>query len=104
MLTRILCRGESANFTIEVRIAAGGYVAREISAAPVRDEGSVVGLFGAGRLRVESPSAESPRGVPRVRLTGRQYTVLHLLAEGLSTEEIASQLKLRQTTVRNHIA
>jgi DNA-binding NarL/FixJ family response regulator len=65
--------------------------------------GSVLGLFGMGRLRVESPSAEPPWPGPRLRLTRRRCSVLRLLAEGLSAEEIASQLKLSQTTVQNHV-
>lgn len=37
-------------------------------------------------------------------LTNRQLEILRLLAEGRSTAEIASELGLRQTTVRNYIA
>jgi DNA-binding CsgD family transcriptional regulator len=37
-------------------------------------------------------------------LTPRQLEVLNLLAEGKSTREIADELWLSQTTVRNHIA
>ena len=37
-------------------------------------------------------------------LTKRQLEVLRLLAEGRSTAEIATELGLRQTTVRNYIA
>jgi DNA-binding NarL/FixJ family response regulator len=37
-------------------------------------------------------------------LTQRQHEVLRLLAEGRSTQEIASALSLSPTTVRNYIA
>jgi DNA-binding NarL/FixJ family response regulator len=37
-------------------------------------------------------------------LTKRQLEVLRLLAEGRSTAEIATELGLRRTTVRNYIA
>ena len=37
-------------------------------------------------------------------LTPRQLDVLRLLAEGRSTDEIASELGLNRTTVRNYIA
>jgi two-component system, NarL family, response regulator DesR len=37
-------------------------------------------------------------------LTPRQLDVLRLLAEGRSTDEIASKLGLSRTTVRNYIA
>jgi DNA-binding NarL/FixJ family response regulator len=38
------------------------------------------------------------------RLTKRQLEVLRLLAEGFSTAEVATELGLRQTTVRNYVA
>lgn len=37
-------------------------------------------------------------------LTKRQLEVLTLLAEGRSTNEIATELSLSTTTVRNHVA
>jgi DNA-binding transcriptional LysR family regulator/DNA-binding CsgD family transcriptional regulator len=37
-------------------------------------------------------------------LTSRQLDVLRLLADGKSTREIATELRLSETTVRNHIA
>ena len=39
-----------------------------------------------------------------IELTSRQYDVLRLLAEGRSTAEIATELGLSTTTVRNYIA
>jgi DNA-binding NarL/FixJ family response regulator len=38
------------------------------------------------------------------RLTKRQHDVLRLLAEGRSTAEIATELGLSRTTVRNYVA
>jgi DNA-binding NarL/FixJ family response regulator len=37
-------------------------------------------------------------------LTARQLDVVRLLADGKSTSEIANELNLSQTTVRNHVA
>jgi DNA-binding NarL/FixJ family response regulator len=37
-------------------------------------------------------------------LTKRQLEVLRLLAEGRSTSEIATELGLGQTTIRNYVA
>jgi DNA-binding NarL/FixJ family response regulator len=37
-------------------------------------------------------------------LTDRQLEVLQLLAEGKSTDQIADELVISKTTVRNHIA
>jgi DNA-binding CsgD family transcriptional regulator len=105
ILSRILCRGEPADFTLQVRAATGGYSLREVSAAPVRDGGSVVGMFGLSR-RVSAEHARPPSGAKSsaVELTQRQQDVLRLLAEGKSTGEIASELTLSPTTVRNHVA
>jgi PAS domain S-box-containing protein len=105
ILTRILCRGEPADFTIEVQAATGGYTLRDVSAAPVRDGGSIVGMFGLSRRRSAEPARPPSRAkAPAVELTQRQRDVLRLLAEGKSTGEIASELALSPTTVRNHIA
>lgn len=105
ILTRILCRGEPADFTMEVRDAAGGYSLRDVSAAPIRDGGSIVGMFGLSHPRSAEPAKLRAGAVtPPVRLTDRQRDVLHLLAQGKSTAEIASELALSPTTVRNHIA
>jgi DNA-binding CsgD family transcriptional regulator len=44
-----------------------------------------------------------PAATPRGSLTPRQLEVLRLLAEGKRAKEIAGQLWLSETTVRNHI-
>lgn len=101
LMTRILCRGEPAELTINVSNAEGGYTRVQLSAAPVRDGGSVVAIFGLGqRLDVKKPVP----GQRSTELTQRQLEVLRLLADGRSTDEIASQLYLSPTTVRNHVA
>ena len=38
-----------------------------------------------------------------VRLTGREYDVLTLLAQGLQLEEIAARLGIGSETVRTHV-
>jgi DNA-binding CsgD family transcriptional regulator len=104
VLVRILCRGEPAELTVHLRLATGELEAREISAAPVREDGSVVAVFGLGspagpsqRSRAGTTEADSP-------LTERQLEILQALAEGKSTKQIASELTLSTTTVRNHVA
>jgi PAS domain S-box-containing protein len=107
ILTRILCHGEPADFTLDVRAATGGYTPREVSAAPVRDGGSVVGVFGLGRPSGGRPGERrttSRPTSPGPELTPRQRDVLRILAEGKSTGEIALDLGLSPTTVRNHVA
>jgi LuxR family transcriptional regulator, regulator of acetate metabolism len=48
--------------------------------------------------------AKDPAGARPIELTRRQLEVLGLLAEGRSTAEIAAELGLSKTTVRNYIA
>jgi DNA-binding CsgD family transcriptional regulator len=105
LLTTILCGGEPADFTLRLQSADGGYTPHEISAAPVRGGGSIVGLFGLGR-RVGPGETRAHRSAkrPPAALTERQLEILRLLAEGWSTPNIASELALSPTTVRNHIA
>ena len=70
----------------------------EISSAPLRRGGHVIGMFGlAARVSRRAPDARHPH------LTPRQHEVLHLLAEGASTEEIAAELHISRETVRNHV-
>jgi PAS domain S-box-containing protein len=106
ILTRILCGGEPADFTMDVRAATGGFTPRELSAAPVRDGGSIVGVFGLGRPagRRGAGPRRATTTTPAAALTPRQHDVLRLLADGTSTDEIASELGLTPTTVRNHVA
>jgi PAS domain S-box-containing protein len=102
LMRRIICSGDPAEVTFDIREPDGGTMPREVSAAPLREGGAVVGLFGvsvparstAGR---PAPSGDTP-------LTERQLEVLQLLAEGKSTAQIADELVLSKTTVRNHIA
>jgi PAS domain S-box-containing protein len=69
----------------------------EISSAPLREEGQIVGVFGIVTQRLATP----PRTHPR--LTMRQAEILQLLANGHSTAQIAAKLQLAVSTVRNHI-
>ena len=102
LLTRILCHGEPAELTLDVVTRDGDYGRIQLSAVPVRGGGTVVAVFGLGHPVL----APGPRTTPAraMKLTGRQTEILRLLADGRSTEEIAAQLSLSRTTVRNHIA
>jgi len=102
VLRRMFCSGDPAEVTLDIREPDGGTARREISAAPLREGGAVVGLFG---VSVPSTTAGAPTVAPAdMPLTERQLEVLQLLAEGKSTAQIADELVISKTTVRNHVA
>jgi PAS domain S-box-containing protein len=102
VITRILCSGEPAELTLHVLDDEGKYIPVEVSAVPVRDGGTVVAVFGLGRFVRKERQTSSPRLA--TDLTPRQLEILRLLADGRATDEIATELRLSPTTVRNHIA
>lgn len=99
---KLLCSGEPAEITVEAVLPDGTIERRDISAAPLREGGSVIGVFGVGVPARETHHSSPPPD--NLALTDRQLEILQLLAEGKSTEQIASDLYLSKTTVRNHIA
>jgi PAS domain S-box-containing protein len=99
LFTRKIVGAASATETEGVLIRADGTrVAVELCAAPLRNSGQIVGVFGqlVGELE-ERPTAPHPD------LTPRQAEVLRLLERGCKTQEIADDLHLTTDTVRNHI-
>jgi PAS domain S-box-containing protein len=83
---------------VEVMRPDGTRIKIEICSSPLRDDHRVVGMFGlATRQQEPTPPRERPH------LTPRQHQVLHLLARGHSTDQIASELHLAVETVRNHV-
>jgi DNA-binding CsgD family transcriptional regulator len=99
---RLVCSGEPAEITIEVVEPDGSTAKRDVSVAPLREGGSVVGVFGVG-VPARAGAAPTTAGAD-LGLTERQREILQLLADGKSTEQIASELFLSKTTVRNHVA
>jgi PAS domain S-box-containing protein len=76
----------------------GQRVQAEISSVPLRDGGRIVGVFGVvAHLEPTAPPHPHPH------LTPRQNQVLHMLARGRSTAQIANELQLSVETVRNHV-
>jgi DNA-binding CsgD family transcriptional regulator len=74
----------------------------EISSVPLRRGHRIVGVFGVVRSdRVQRKPPESGRPLPV--LTPRQSEVLHLLGEGLTTQQMADRMGLATETVRNHV-
>lgn len=97
---KLLGRAGATDFTLRLLDPAGRRVTVEFNSVPVRENGSVVGVFGLGRplKTTEDPGHESAPA-----LTPRQHEILGLLAQGLSTGAIAGSLGLSEETVRNHI-
>jgi PAS domain S-box-containing protein len=74
----------------------GSRVPIQIVSAPLLEQGKIVGARGlAIRRREMTPALQA--------LTPRQFEVLQLLAEGLTTTAIAAQLAISEETARNHI-
>jgi DNA-binding NarL/FixJ family response regulator len=71
----------------------------EVSSTPLEQEHHAVGVFG---LAVQQGQLRPAEGSEH-RLTRRQRDVLHLLAVGASTQQIAERLHLSKETVRNHV-
>jgi PAS domain S-box-containing protein len=83
---------------VELLRPDGRRVKVEICSAPLREGERVVGMFGlATQVREPTPERVHPH------LTPRQHQVLHLLARGHSTDQIAAELHLAVVTVRNHV-
>jgi PAS domain S-box-containing protein len=69
----------------------------EVSSVPLKDGDRVIGVFGLTSRPPTRPRIVHPH------LTPRQSEVLGLLAHGVSTAEMASELHLSRETVRNHV-
>jgi PAS domain S-box-containing protein len=88
-------------YDLRVFDRAGNAVTLRTTAAPLRQDGEVVGVFGIGvPLDTETKPRESPTFD---HLTPRQHEVLRLLGEGLETQDIARRLGIAEETARNHI-
>lgn len=88
----------ATEYEIEIVTADGRRRLAEVSSVPLRGSEVCTAMFGIVRLEA----------VPRARagrdpLTRRQDEVLHLLAMGQSTAQIAEVLHLSIETVRNHV-
>ena len=97
-LRKMMGTEQSTDATVVVVEPGGKRVQVEISAVPLREGGRIVGVFGVVTHR-EPETA--PNAHPH--LTPRQNEVLHLLARGRSTAQIAEELHLSTDTVRNHV-
>jgi DNA-binding CsgD family transcriptional regulator len=98
---KVLGNVASTEYHVSLRRRDGTLVRAEISSVGIRDGQRIVGVFGLVEIDDEAPPPRSTDG--DVSLTPRQAQVLHLLARGCSTEQMAEQLGVAEDTVRNHI-
>jgi DNA-binding NarL/FixJ family response regulator len=92
-----------------VRAGASGYLVKDSAAAEllaaVRNLQAGRGHFGPQAARILAEQVQNPdRGVedPYGNLTPREREVFHLIAEGLTTKEIARKLDISAKTAENH--
>jgi PAS domain S-box-containing protein len=94
--------GEPTDFETVFIDASGQLRGVRAQHLPLRSNGAIVGVlilaFAARR-----PASEVSGLEPQARLTPRQHEILGLIASGLSTSEIATQLSISRETVRNHL-
>ncbi len=95
---KVLGTERSTDDTVVVLGPDGERIRVQISAVPLYDGGRIVGVFGLVPQRESTAPPE-----PHPHLTPRQTQVLHLLAHGRSTDQIAAELHLSRDTVRNHV-
>jgi len=97
---KVLGTARTTDYTMNMVGPDGRRVPIEVSSVVVEDTGHrVVGVFGT--LRPIAPPFKPP-SIP-AGLTPRQLEVLHHLAHGESTAQIADALTIERETVRNHV-
>jgi DNA-binding CsgD family transcriptional regulator len=87
-----------AEVELDMMRSDGSRVRSEVSSVLLEGIGLCCGAFGL------AGSPARPRATVSTDLTPRQLEVLLLLAGGASTAQIAKELYLSETTVRNHIS
>lgn len=94
-----------------VRAGAAGYMVKDCAAsellAAMRSLHAGRGYFGPQAAKALAEQLQHPErdlGDPYGQLTAREREVFHLLAEGLTTKEIARQLDISTKTAENHRA
>jgi len=98
---RAVDEGEPAAFDTVFHDATGRRRGVRALHLPLRDGETTIGVLILA-FELERAPPEPDVSVPP-HLTARQREVLGLIADGLNTDEIASELVLSRETVRNHI-
>jgi DNA-binding CsgD family transcriptional regulator len=97
---RVVDDGRAADLDAELVASDGDTFHVGVSAVPLRNGEVVVGVFGQ---LLEAPQRADADAKPPPHLTPREFEVVRLLAEGLSTRVIAERLGLKPPTVKAHI-
>jgi DNA-binding NarL/FixJ family response regulator len=94
-----------------VRAGASGYLVKDSAAsellAAVRSLQAGRGYFGPQAAKALAEQLQHPErdvGDPYGQLTAREREVFHLVAEGLTTKEVARKLTISAKTAENHRA
>ena len=92
-----------------VRAGAAGYLVKDAAIADLIDAVRTIALggvcFGALAARILAAQIQHPQAVPGDpygTLSAREREVLHLVAEGLTSKEIARRLAISVKTAENH--
>jgi len=97
---KVLGTARTSDYQVNMLAADGSHIPIEVSSVVV--EGSdhrIVGVFGT--MKPVAPPFKAPP--LQLSLTPRQLEVLHHLAHGESTAQIADGLGIQRETVRNHV-
>ena len=88
----------ATDYSVDVLMADGSRRRVEVSTVRIPNGDNCHAIFGVAR-----PGSMPPPSGPSGDLTPRQHEVLQLLADGASTDDVASRLHLSKETVRNHV-
>ena len=102
LFARTLVGTADATVQQTVLLTAHGPRAAEVTSAPLREADRAVGVLSVARFDTRPRgTAKGSRALPA--LTPRQHEVLTLLAQGLTTPQIAADLGIAEETARNHV-
>jgi DNA-binding CsgD family transcriptional regulator len=91
----------ATEYEVTLRTRDGSLVKADVSSVAVQGGEHVAGVFGLVDIKDGGPRRTEVD--EDLSLTPRQGQVLHLLARGCSTEQMAGELGVTEHTIRNHV-